>query len=412
MEAVPTPDSSATAMPRPPLLTHQAVTRGSLAFMIYRLLVTLIMAAAAWFFPPQMDTVKENLNVSGLAGYYDYGSSLAERLTLQPWYRWDTINYLLIADHGYTEETFTVVWPPLYPWLIRIFTGLTSNPLLAALIISNLSAWVACVLLYGYTARYFSPNLADQTLFWFLVYPLAFFLVAAYSETLFLALALLSLTAARERKWLAAGICAALATLTRNQGILLTLPIFIWMAAEWSGWSKWRARVILLRIFSLGLAPLAFCAHAVYVKFILGLQWPWSALASHWNIHTDLPWVGWWGDLISLLYTTDFVRYPPYSRLLDITLPVLALIVLVWIARRLPLAEWAYAAAAMLMFLSKVTDSMMTTSVARYLLSLHVLFIGLAMLVRGKALRLLLFAVFAFSQIFLLVYFEMWGFVA
>jgi hypothetical protein len=412
MEAVPTPDSSATAMPRPPLITRQAVTRGSLAFVICRLLVTLIMAAAAWFFPPQLAQVQSSYQVVGFAGYYAYGGSLAERLALQPWYRWDTINYLLIAEHGYNATESTAVWPPLYPALISAFSALTGNPLLAALLVSNLAAWVFCILLYGYTARYFSPELAGNTLTWFLVYPAAFFLVAGYSEAVFLTPALLSLAAARERKWLWAALLATLAALVRNQGLLLALPFLIWMLQDgfWPQLRRWRW--LLPRLAALATAPAAFAGHALYVKLILGLDWPWVTLAARWKIHTDWPWAGLWGNFLSLTVHASQVQFSPYSRALDLVFALLALALLALLFRRLPLAEWAYAAAAMLMFLSKVTDSMMTTSVARYLLSLHVLFIGLAMLVRGKALRLLLFAVFAFSQIFLLVYFEMWGFVA
>jgi hypothetical protein len=59
------------------------------------------------------------------------------------------------------------------------------------------------------------------------VFPTAFFYVAPYSESLFLLLVLASFWWARERRWAAAGVAAALAALTRNLGVLLVLPLAV-----------------------------------------------------------------------------------------------------------------------------------------------------------------------------------------
>ena len=64
------------------------------------------------------------------------------------------------------------------------------------------------------------------------------------------------------------------------------------------------------------------------------------------------------------------------------------------------------------MFLTKVTVDVITVSVARYLVSVYILFIGLALLVKNKYLKMGLFFLFGVSQALLIAYFEMWGWVA
>jgi hypothetical protein len=59
------------------------------------------------------------------------------RLFLAPWYRWDTARYLEIADFGYDFNFINTVWPPLYPFLIKITALLFKPTILAALVVSN-----------------------------------------------------------------------------------------------------------------------------------------------------------------------------------------------------------------------------------------------------------------------------------
>ena len=42
-----------------------------------------------------------------------------QRYLVRPWERWDTVWYLKIAEHGYTDYGSTA-FLPLYPLLIRV----------------------------------------------------------------------------------------------------------------------------------------------------------------------------------------------------------------------------------------------------------------------------------------------------
>jgi hypothetical protein len=77
-------------------------------------------------------------------------------------------------------------------------------------------------------------------------------LFAPYSEALFLTWAVLCLLWARQHKWWLAGIAGALATLTRQQGIFLTIPLALelWEASGYSArqsiknWRNYLALII------------------------------------------------------------------------------------------------------------------------------------------------------------------------
>src|SRR4029079_5421855 len=61
------------------------------------------------------------------------------------------------------------------------------------------------------------------------VFPFAFFLGVAYSESTFLLFTLASVYLFRTRRWIAAGLCGAVATATRVNGIFM-LPALAWVA--------------------------------------------------------------------------------------------------------------------------------------------------------------------------------------
>jgi hypothetical protein len=138
--------------------------------------------------------------------------------------RWDSLHYLTIAEHGYTTIGNTVFFP-LYPLLIR-GTGLAlGSDVLAGVTISGVSFIVALWLLHRLTELELGRQAADAAVLLLCFAPLAFFFSAVYSESLFLALSLGTIYAARRERWALACGLGALAALTRVPGVLLALPI-------------------------------------------------------------------------------------------------------------------------------------------------------------------------------------------
>lgn len=144
------------------------------------------------------------------------------------WESADALQYLRIAEQGYRVDDNSGAFFPLYPLLTRalgIVTG--GHPLLGAYLVANVSLVVALVLLYRLTALELSESIARKAVLYLCVFPTGFFLFAPYSESLFLALAIGTLYAARTQHWAAAAGLGMLAALCRSPGALLALALVV-----------------------------------------------------------------------------------------------------------------------------------------------------------------------------------------
>ncbi len=153
--------------------------------------------------------------------------SPAARLLLNGWYRWDTGWYLKVAIFGYDAQDGSVGYQPLYPFLIRLMASITGvNYLLVALIISNACALVALFLFHLFAFQELgSTEYAHQATIALLAFPSAFFLIAGYTESLFLALTLATWLLARNNRWGWAAVTAAFVVLARVQGLAMIIPL-------------------------------------------------------------------------------------------------------------------------------------------------------------------------------------------
>jgi hypothetical protein len=142
------------------------------------------------------------------------------------WERFDALWFLRIAETGYIDGDGSAVFYPGYPLTVRLFsTILGGHPLAGGLIVSHLATFGSLVLLYFLTAAELGEKVARRAVLYLAVFPTSFFLVAPYSESLFLFLVLLALWAARRGKWELAGVSGIAASATRNIGVLLVLPL-------------------------------------------------------------------------------------------------------------------------------------------------------------------------------------------
>jgi hypothetical protein len=164
---------------------------------------------------------------------------------LASWNHWDGLWYIHIAQAGYWNEQPTAFFP-LYPILIKVTTLIFGQHwLFAAMLVSNLGSLLAFIGI-GLLAAHedHSEAAAVRAIRVTIAYPLAFFLVAPYTEGLFLGFAALSLYTARRGLWRWAALWAFLAGLTRPTGIVL-LPALAWELGRQRGW--WVAVGIWLR---------------------------------------------------------------------------------------------------------------------------------------------------------------------
>lgn len=302
---------------------------------------------------------------------------------------------------------------PLYPVLIRgIGFLLGGNMLVAALLISSIASFAALYLLYQLAKELSgSAAIARASVAAFALFPVSFFLMSGYTEALFLALAIGAYSAARRDHWLPAGLLAALATLTRLQGILLLVPLGLelWLVYrdDLRRWQSW---------FALLLAPLALAAYSLFIWLTQGIFPPWEPLSSArgpWHLHYAWPWSGMLQDLSALVSQPDLGTFLSF-KLLD---PLTALIIgcCTFIAfRRLNPSLGAFLVVMWLSSVIKISSQGYTTSVSRYMLAQFPAFIVLGMLLIRWPRLVRLSAALA-SVLLMSIYlsiFLLWGWVA
>ncbi len=270
--------SASTCLRRlPPCWRHALV-----AFLAARLLASAVAAMACTTIPanpvvPAGDYVKASRPGPG-------------ELLLGVWERSDALWYLHLARDGYESAGGGTAFMPLYPAGIRALSTAGLPPLLAALLLSNGAFLVALVGLFRLAERDFGPGVARRGVWYQALFPASFFLLAPYTESLYLALAVWALLRAREGRWTQAGILGALAAGTRTVGILVLLPLALefWLARRReSGPGLGQGTALLLVPLGLGAVmlvqwtatgdPLAF-VHA-QDGWQRTFRWPWLTLA-------------------------------------------------------------------------------------------------------------------------------------
>jgi hypothetical protein len=407
MEATSQPDS-----------WKKAVKAGLIAYLglrVWTSIVLLLLAVYPSTVLPADEPARGTLTALEQGGLFS-------RLILAPWYRWDTVHYLDLAQNGY-NRVFLSVWPPLYSGLIHLLslTGLT--PMLAAVIVSNLCAIAALTLLFR-MANDLTEGSGGRLLLYLAVFPTAFFLVAAYSEALFIALAAACLwTGWRGRLWLA-GLLAALAVLTRLQGAILAVPLLYEGLVSYRHMCRGRSlkdEVLSLAKVCLPAAlPVIMAAgFTMYVRFGLNEPWPWLTLSAEWGQHTGWPWEGLVGNVTSLFGLRNLTTpINPLAQTMDLAAVVFAAFVIVLMAlrrREFPLMYTLYAAAGLLVMLMKLDNQGLLVSASRYTLSLFPIFLYMAVKRREplpKWGNLLLVSTGLTAQAVLLVCFARWIWIA
>jgi hypothetical protein len=168
------------------------------------------------------------------------------------WSHWDGEHYVTLALGGYLTppDNVSPAFFPLYPLLVRSFGELFGGPISR----EALSVWGPLIsLLFLPFALYFvyqialdgwGHRVARGAVLALAFFPTTFFLNAAYTESLFLALSAGSVWAVRVRKdLLLACVLAGLASATRNVGVFLIVPL----AYEWiNNMDRWRGAYLLL----------------------------------------------------------------------------------------------------------------------------------------------------------------------
>ena len=321
--------------------------------VVTRLLFFLVAYAGFWF----------------LSG----GEGRPEEGWLDIWARWDASDHFFrVADSGYTGEgsdPLGTAFFPLFPMLLAALNALGLSFVVGGLLISAVASIVALAYLHKLAALELGDEGARRALLYLALFPTAVFLVAPYSESLFLAGAIAAFYFARRGQWGHVALPAAVATATRAAGLFLLVGLALEFLRR-----REQDRAQLPKVLAalvIGLAPaLAFGAYLASTKgdffYYLEVQrigWqrqftgPFEAFRATWET--------WNGD-----YPTNFI----IAWRVEIIAAIVGVAAVLWALLR---REWGYAG-----YMGTTMAALLTSSwyfsIPRMLLSLFPIVLWLA----------------------------------
>ncbi len=289
------------------------------------------------------------------------------------WERWDACWYARIATVGYTPDGSTAFFP-LFPALERLVAVAGPPVAIAGMVVNVVATALAFWGLYRLVVSNHGDVIARRTMLLLAIFPTALFLLAPFSEAVFLALGVWSIERARRGQWATAAVLATLIGLSRPVGGTIALPL---------AWLAWRSRSdrrdpTWPAIATLA-APMSAALYVVYTMRVVGRSMfqasaDWTGSAFH------PPW-----DLIGA--TVDWVRRTgdPLPALQLGMLVLFALLFAIGV-RRIPFELTLYAAPQLYLAWARILPTPLT-SVGRYLLVIFPMFIVLALLLGDRRAR-------------------------
>ena len=343
--------------------------------------------------------------------------------------RWDSVWFMAIASDGYgggAREAFF----PLYPLIVRIAGTPFGSTLIGGALASTALLGVALVVLHRLVALDHGRAVARNAVLVTALFPMSFFFSAVYSESLFLALSIGAVYAARRERWAWAGALGLLAATTRSAGVLLLIPlamIYLWDAGRPSlrTMRPLRRDALWLLLVPLGLA--AYCGFLA-----LDGRDPLAPLDAQevWFRSFAGPFAGAWDGVVAAVQGArqllSGAREPVYfaqaggdpfvvarHNIELLAWLVLGLVAAAGVLRRLPAAYGAYIVAALALPLSYPVGPQPLMSLPRFLAVLFPLAIWLALWMTGGVLReRLVIAAFAAALVVYSGIFATWHWVA
>jgi Mannosyltransferase (PIG-V) len=348
--------------------------------------------------------------ISGSLLAYLVPTSSFQRVTLDVpsgsmniWSHWDGEHYVTLAMGGYLHppDNVSPAFFPLYPLLMRSFAELFGGPISKEALsvwgplISLLFLPFALYFIYHIALEGWGERVARGTVLIVAFFPTTFFLNAAYTESLFLALSAGSMWAMRVRKdLLLACVLAGFAAATRNVGIFLVVPLMYEWIKDVERF-RWQGVYLLL-------APGGLFAYMVYLWMRFGDPLLFYRAQENWGRHATGPLdtaSRAWGAAVEgavRLLEPDLWAHPSLSNaanqlagasnFFNLAFFVFAMVVLVAGSRYLPLSLTVYGLLLVAPATLFGTPGSPLMGTPRYVLVAFPVFIVLALLFRNRVL--------------------------
>jgi hypothetical protein len=348
--------------------------------------------------------------ISGSLLAYLVPTSSFQRVTLDVpsgsmniWSHWDGEHYVTLAMGGYLHppDNVSPAFFPMYPLLLRSIAELFGGPIskealsVWAPLISLLFLPFALYFIYHIALEVWDESVARGTVLILAFFPTTFFLNAAYTESLFLALSAGSVWAMRVRKdLLLACVLAGFAAATRNVGIFLVVPLMYEWIKDVERF-RWRGVYLLL-------APGGLFVYMVYLWVRFGDPLLFYTAQESWGRHATGPLdtaSRAWGAAVegaSRLLDPDLWAHPSLSNaanqlagasnFFNLGFFVFAMVVLLAGSRYLPLSLTVYGLLLVAPAALFGTPGSPLMGTPRYVLVAFPVFIVLALLFKNRVL--------------------------
>lgn len=318
--------------------------------------MVLAIKALVFIFAAQSYQVISNSRINGFRGWME---TLA---------RWDTVHFLNIARNGYSADgpdRVLLAFFPLYPWTTRAVAAVVGDYLIGGLLVSTAASIAAALLLRRLVREDSSAKIAERAVWFLFIFPTSYFLHLAYTESLFIALALGCMLAARKARWAAAGVLGALACLTRITGLVLPLVLLAEMVQQYR-----QARRFDWRWLWVAMVPAGLIGYLMINAHVTGDPFAFLAIQKeHWHKSLAPPWVGISGTLDSVGW-----RPPGESQMIgmqEFVFIILGLVCTIYSWAKLRLSYSVWMTGNWLIF----TSTSFVYSVPRYTLTLFPIYI-------------------------------------
>jgi hypothetical protein len=377
-------------------LDREAARSALWAFLPSRLLVTAAAAVGATL---PLARVTRGGSPPSLHAFHGWPLGGVLNALLSPLIRWDSFWYLQLAHSGYNgaggvplgvDPHSTPAFFPGYPLLVRALGGFAGMgvAVISATLVSLAAFFAGLYVLHKLVNLELGPGIARLTVALLAFSPVAYFFSAPYTESLFFLLTVSAFYAARTERFAVAGIVAAVASATRNTGILLLVPLTLLYlyppgrpAAAKPAWRRLLPRRRLRTDFLWLLAtPLGLLSFSAYLRHARGDALAWAHVQVGFERHFAGPWQGPIDGLRGALHAIEGTVTPVFTLpiLLDAAFLVFAVVAIIGALRRLPIAYGLYAAAMLLPAFSAPIPVEPLRSLPRFTLVLFPLFIWLA----------------------------------
>lgn len=288
------------------------------------------------------------------------------------WNRWDAIHYGKLAEIGYVYSDATkasLVFYPLYPSLIGLFNWVTGDSIISSFLISGIALAIAAILLYELVRLDHERNVAMRAVWFFLIFPTAYFLHIGYSESLFLMFLFGSFYCARKENWFYAGVLGALACLTRGNGIILCFAL----AAEGIHQMYFK-KAFRKELLWIGLVPIGFALYLAIIYYATGDPFEFFKIRKEgYSISSTYPWNGFKALMKQIAMSKG--AYSEMVGIQEFTFVMLGFVcsIISWIKLRPSYSVWITASCILFVSVTYVA------SVPRYTLALFPIFILFAL---------------------------------